>query len=99
LGDLPQNLVKGFRAFRAYHVQFPAGNRGHYKQSGKPRANNFCCLFHFVSLLLLKSAHPQERAFCQWTCSTTRLVVEQVLQKALLFAIFSGSYAETEVSE
>jgi len=34
-----------------------------------------------------------------WTCSTTPLVAEQVLQNTLYFAIFSGSCSETEVSE
>jgi hypothetical protein len=33
------------------------------------------------------------------TCSTTRLVVSQVLQNAPHFAVFSGSYSETEVSK
>jgi hypothetical protein len=34
-----------------------------------------------------------------WTCSTTLLVVEQVLQNALHFAFLSGCCSETEVSE
>jgi hypothetical protein len=34
-----------------------------------------------------------------WTCSLTRLVIEQALQNTPHFAVFSGCCSETEVSE
>jgi len=35
----------------------------------------------------------------QWTCSTTLLAVEQVLQNTEYFAVSSGSFSKTEVFE
>jgi predicted amidophosphoribosyltransferase len=46
---------------------------------------------------LLEAGTPSQRY--HWTCSTTRLVAEQVLQNAQHFAVLSGSCSETEVSE
>jgi hypothetical protein len=67
-------------------------------QRDMPSSEGLLEMSSIICTLRLYIIAPQPNRV-YWTCSITRLVIEQVLAKCSAFCFFSGCCSETEVSE